>query len=57
MSLVDANYLFIWVNIGLQGGCSDAQIWNQSNLMLAIERELIGIPEETPCPGDDRPIG
>ncbi|KAH3793815.1 hypothetical protein DPMN_147337 [Dreissena polymorpha] len=57
MALVGANYLFIWVNIGSQGGCSDAQIWNQSNLKLAIERELICIPEATPRPIDDRPIG
>jgi len=57
MALVDADYQFIWVNIGSQGGCSDAQIWNQSDLKLAIERGLIGMPEATPLPGDDRPIG
>ena len=57
MDLVGADYPFIWVNIGSQGGCSDAQIWNQSDLKLAIERGLIGMPEATPLPGDDRPIG
>ncbi|XP_052280742.1 uncharacterized protein LOC127878263 [Dreissena polymorpha] len=36
MALVDADYQFIWVNIGSQGRCSDAQIWNQSVLKLAI---------------------
>jgi hypothetical protein len=28
--LVDADYKFTWVNIGAQGGCSDAQIWNKA---------------------------
>ena len=57
MDLVGADYPFIWVNIGSQGGCSDAQIWNQRDLKLAIERGLIGMPEATPLPGDDIPIG
>lgn len=57
MALVDADYKFRWVNIGAQGGCSDAQIWNQSELKKAIERGLIGMPTATPLPGDDKPMG
>ena len=37
MAFVDADYKFLWVNIGAQGGCSDAQIWNQCDLKKAIE--------------------
>jgi hypothetical protein len=54
---VDADYVFRWVNIGAQGGCSDAQIWNQSDLKRAIERGLIGMPTATPLPGDDKAMG
>ncbi|XP_052260752.1 putative nuclease HARBI1 [Dreissena polymorpha] len=56
MALVDADYQFIWVNIRSQGGCSDEQIWNQSDLKLAIESGLIVMPEAKPLPGDDSPI-
>lgn len=55
MALVDADYR--WVNIGAQGGFSDAQIWNQSDLKQAIERGLMGLPTATPFPGDDKPLG
>ena len=56
MALVDADYKFRWVNIGAQGVCSDAQIWNQCELKNAIERGVIGIPPAAPLPGDDRPM-
>ncbi|XP_060587963.1 putative nuclease HARBI1, partial [Ruditapes philippinarum] len=57
LALVDADYKFTWVNIGAQGGCSDAQIWTQSDLKLAIKRGLIGMPDKTPLPGDDKQKG
>ena len=44
MALVDADYKFRWVNIGAQGGSSDAQSWNQCELKNAFERGVIGIP-------------
>ena len=40
-------------NIGAQGGCLDAQIWNQCDLKKAIEGGLIGIPTPSPLPGDE----
>ena len=56
MALVDADYKFRYVNIGAPGGCSDAQIWNQSELKKVIERELIDMPTGNPLPGDDKPM-
>ena len=57
MALVDADYKIRWLNIGAQGGCSDAQIWNQCDLKKASEGGLIGIPTPSPLPGDDKQIG
>ena len=32
LALVNTNYRFIWVDIGANGSCSDAQIYNKSAL-------------------------
>lgn len=56
MALVDADYKFIWVNLGANGSASDAQIWNQSDLKEVIEDGSIGFPAAVPLPGDDRPM-
>lgn len=57
IALVGTDNKFRWVNVGAQGGFSDAQIWNQSDLKQAIERGLMGLPTATPFPGDDKPLG
>ena len=41
----------------MQGGCSDAEIWNRIELKKGIERELIGMPTATLLLGDDKPMG
>ena len=46
LALVNANYKFIWVDIGANGACPDAQIYNQSALKEAIESRTISWPEE-----------
>lgn len=56
MALVDANYKFLWVDIGANGGACDAQVWNSCRFKALIEREEMGIPEDEPLPGDDQPI-
>lgn len=56
MGLVDANYKFIWVNVGAPGSCSDAQIWNQSDLRQYIIDEIIHIPAADCLPNDDHDI-
>jgi hypothetical protein len=40
----------MWVNIG----CSDAQIWNQSDLKLAIGNGLFACRKKTRLPVDDK---
>ena len=56
LGLVDADYKFIWVNIGAPGACSDAQIWNQSDLRQYIDDDKIHVPPAEPIPGDDKDI-
>ena len=48
MALVDTEYKFRWVDIGTEGSCSDAQIFNLAELREKIEDGSIGFPEAEP---------
>ena len=56
MRLVDADYKFIWVDVGANGCASDATVFNNSELKDVIENQDIGIPEAVPLPCDDKDI-
>ena len=51
MALVDADYKFVWIDIGGVGGQSDAQIFNESDLKDAMDRRSINFPPADPLPG------
>ena len=53
MALVDADYKFVWVNIGCPGSCSDAQIWNVCDLRNHIITDRIGWPNPDNLLHDD----
>ncbi len=55
MALVDADYKFIWIDVGANGSASDAKIFNSSELRESIERGDIGLPADVPLPNDNRP--
>jgi hypothetical protein len=44
MALVDADYRFIWVEVGANGASSDAQIFNSCELKEAILDDSIDFP-------------
>ena len=56
MALVDAEYKFMWIDVGTAGSHSDAQIFNHSELKDAIDDGIIGFPNAAPLPGDDKDI-
>jgi hypothetical protein len=55
LGLVDANYKFLWVDVGIPGSNSDAGIFNASTLKQALESDTLGVPAPAPLPGDDKP--
>ena len=48
LALVDAEYKFVWVNVGSSGSSSDAQIFNRSRLNIKIENGTLGLPPPEP---------
>ena len=48
LALVDADYKFLWVNVGVSGSLSDAQIFNHSKLKRRIENGTLGLPPPEP---------
>ena len=52
LALVDANYRFLWVNVGASGSSSDVQIFNRSKLKRRIKNGTLGLlPPEPLGPG------
>ena len=52
LALVDSDYKFIWADIGGRGAASDAQLWNQSDMKVAIEADDLDLPPPAPLPYD-----
>ena len=48
LALVDGQYKFRWVDAATAGSCSDAQIFNASQLKRKIEDGRIGFPDPAP---------
>ncbi|CAG2239080.1 unnamed protein product [Mytilus edulis] len=58
MALVDADYKFIWIDVGSDGSGNDASIYNGSELKEGLEssNNVFNLPEEKQLPGDDVPV-
>ena len=54
MALVDADYKFLWVDVGSNGCAGDAQVFNCGQLREAIETESLNFPPPEPLPNDDK---
>ena len=55
-ALVDADYKFLWVDVGTNGACSDSQIMNDTVLKRKIEDGSIGRPGAAPIIPDGRKV-
>ena len=53
LALVDADYKFMYANVGANGSTSDCAVFNVSPLLAALESGQIGFPDPQPLPHDD----
>lgn len=53
LALVDANYNFIYIDVGCNGRVSDGGVFLNSNLYKSIfnEQNILNLPEDKPLPG------
>lgn len=54
LALVDADYKFVWVDIGGRGAAGDAQVWNESDLKEAVDSGQMPLPPPDHFPNDDQ---
>lgn len=50
MALVDANYMFTYVDIGCQGRISDGGVFKNTSLWTALENNQLMLPLDAPLP-------
>ncbi|XP_050724594.1 uncharacterized protein LOC127002554 [Eriocheir sinensis] len=53
LALADAQYRFLYVDVGAEGGAGDAGTWSRCNLLIAIEKSRIGFPRGNKLPNDN----
>jgi len=56
LAVVDADYNFLYCDIGANGAGSDAGIFNDTELKEYLEPNQVGLPPPEPLPGDDKPM-
>ena len=56
LGLMDAEYKFLWANVGAEGSASDCGVFNRSSLKHCLRDETLGLPLPEPLPSDDRDI-
>ena len=54
LALVDADYKFLWIDIGGFGSMSDAQIFNDSELKECLVDGTIEFPDSDSIPNDSQ---
>ena len=56
MAVADANYKFLYVNVGAEGSAGDGGTWQICSLALKLEGNTAGLPDDACLPHDTVPI-
>lgn len=56
MAVVDANYKFLYADVGCNGRCSDGGVFAGTDLREALDDGTINLPQDRPYPNDDQPM-
>lgn len=56
LALVDADYKFMYVDVGCNGRVSDGGVFKNSFLFKVLEDQTLHIPQPQPLPGRTTPI-
>jgi hypothetical protein len=53
LAIVDANYKFIYTDVGTNGRVNDALVFSKSTCNEALQTNTLNLPTEGVFPGDD----
>ena len=56
MALVDADYKFIYIDVGCNGRVNDGGVFKNSTLYSALENETLNIPSPSPMEDNGMPV-
>ena len=56
LAIVDADYKFMWIDVGANGSGSDSSVFNRTKLKKKFEDGVAGLPAAEPLPGAYKPI-
>ena len=56
LALVDADYKFLYVDIGCNGRVSNGGVFKNSSLYAALENNTLHLPNRKPLPGKSKPM-
>lgn len=51
LALVDANYSFIYINVGTNGRVSNGGVYDDCDFSIALNQTTLNIPDDKPLPG------
>jgi len=54
LAIVDADYKFLYVDIGAQGSISDGGVYNQCSVKRDLDSGALNVPHPRPLPGIGR---
>lgn len=56
LGAADANYNFLYADVGCQGRISDGGVFKHTTLYQDLERKTLNVPDEDPLPGRTKPV-
>lgn len=56
MALCDANYRFIYIDVGCNGRISDGGVFNKCSFAQAMNCKKLNLPPDIPLPGREKPV-
>lgn len=52
MAWVDADYQFVYIDVGANGAAGDSSVFNNSNMGIKLRQNLLNIPKDRTLPND-----
>lgn len=56
LAVVDADYSFIYVDVGCQGWISDGGVFKNTNFFSKLSEETLNLPQDNALPGRQTPV-